>query len=364
MDTYDFRGAYKPTGGRVGVRTGGAGRKRCTKGKSCGATCISAKKECWVDLPGGKPGSNDGRNLHDSTSKARDLIKARTGKGGSVTPQPQPQTTPQPKPQPTPQPKPQPQPQTRTEAQEAASRAKQQRQKEREAKSFEKAKSGVGRDLDAAVAKTKKKPAENQPLSQSEIRKREKLEQSGEAQKIMNKRQDAAKLDFSSPEAKSIRTYTSDRDIRGINQYQNLNNCLRNPGACKNAEEAKKLQEGLDNALRSLPKNTDNFEFRRAIPISKETAELYDFLKNAKAGTVLQDRGYGSFTSDKEHAAGLADPRFGKTIQLVTRSGQIVPVNQYSNIKDEAEGILPRGASLKITKVVETESGLVAYLED
>lgn len=350
MSFWDFRGAYKPTGGKVGVRTGGAGRKRCTKGKSCGATCISAKKECLVDLPGGKPGSNGGKSLHDSTSKARDLVKARTGKGGPVSPQ----LTPQPKPQ----------PQTRTDAQAAAAKLKQQRQKEREAKSLEKAKSGMGKDLDAAVAKTKKNPAGGQPLSQSEIRKREKLEQSGEAQKIMNKRQDAAKLEFSSPEAKSIRTYTSDRDIRGVNQYQNLNNCLRNPGACKNAEEAKKLQEGLDNALKVLPKNTDNFEFKRAIPVSKETAELYDFLRNAKPGTILQDKGYGSFSSDKEYAAGMADPRFGRTIQLVTRSGQIVPVNQYSNIKDEAEGILPRGASLKISKVVETEGGLVAYLED
>jgi len=275
------------------------------------------------------------------------------GGGGGGAPSAQPQVQPQPQ-----------RPKTRTEAQAEASKLKQQRQKEREAKALEKAKSGVRKELDAAAAKTKKEPTGSRPLSPAEIRKREKLEESGEAQKIMNKRQDAAKLEFSSPEAKSIRTYTSDRDIRGVNQYQNLNNCLRNPGACKNAEEAKKLQEGLDNALRVLPKNTDNFEFKRAIPVSRETAELYDFLKNAKPGTVLQDKGYGSFSSDKGYAAGMADPRFGKTIQLVTRSGQIVPVNQYSNIKDEAEGILPRGSRLKISKVVETEGGLVAYLED
>lgn len=159
MDTYDFRGAYKPTGGRVGVRTGGAGRKRCTKGKSCGATCISAKKECWVDLPGGKPGSNGGRNLHDSTSKVRDLVKARAGKGESVIPQPKPQ----PKPQPTPQPKPQPQPQTRTEAQKAAADLKRQRQKEREAKIAEKAKAAIGRDLEARIPKQSPQQPTPQP---------------------------------------------------------------------------------------------------------------------------------------------------------------------------------------------------------
>jgi hypothetical protein len=121
MDIYDFRGAYKPTGGRVGVRTGGAGRKRCIKGKSCGATCISFAKECWVDL-GGKPGTNGGKNLHDGTGKVRDLVKGRKKTGGAIgggggaegtppKPQPQPQPTPQPKPTPQPQPKPNPQPQ-------------------------------------------------------------------------------------------------------------------------------------------------------------------------------------------------------------------------------------------------------------
>ena len=98
MDIYDFRGAYKPTGGRVGVRTGGAGRKRCTKGKSCGATCITATKACWVDL-GGEPGSNGGRNLHDATSKVRDIVKNRSGSVGNaqqgITPTPQPQPKPQ-----------------------------------------------------------------------------------------------------------------------------------------------------------------------------------------------------------------------------------------------------------------------------
>jgi hypothetical protein len=105
MDIYDFRGAYQPTGGRVGVRTGGAGRKRCTKGKSCGATCINAAKACWVDL-GGEPGSNGGRNLHDATSKVRDLVKGRMKTGSTIGANGA-RSTP-PKPQPIPQPKPQP----------------------------------------------------------------------------------------------------------------------------------------------------------------------------------------------------------------------------------------------------------------
>ena len=115
MDIYDFRGVYRPTGGRVGVRTNGAGRKRCTKGKSCGATCIVATKQCWVDL-GGKPGTDGGRNLHDAVSNVRDLIKKRTGSGGgesqkiAPTPQPNSQSAPQSKTQPQSTPQPQPQP--------------------------------------------------------------------------------------------------------------------------------------------------------------------------------------------------------------------------------------------------------------
>ena len=326
-----------------------------------------------MSLPGGKPGSNGGKNLHDSTTRVREMILKRKAGAGAAAPIPQPAPKPKPTPQPQPQTQPQPsKPKTRSEAQAEAAKLKQQRKKEREAKQAEKVKANMGKDLDAAIAKTKKKtkPEKTEEsgggrLSPAEVRKKEKLEASGQAQKIMDKRQDDAKLNPIGPEVKAIRTYTTDRDVRGVNQYQNLNNCLRNPGACQNAEEAKKLQEGLDNALKALPKNTDNFEFTRVIPINQYTTQLYDFLKSAKPGTVLEDKGYGSFTSDKSHAAGLAKPYFGqKHIQLVTRSGQIVPLNRYSAIQDEAEGLLPRNAKLKIAKVEETENGLTAYLED
>lgn len=338
MDYWDFR-----RGG--GKAVGGGGPRNCTKGKSCGATCIARDKYCWVNLPGGKPGSNGGKNLHDAISKVRDLVQSRQGGVVKPTNSPAPQT-----------------PKNRTEAQKNAALLKEQRRKEREAKSLQGAKDRASKDMDAVVAK--KKPAGATSLSPAEIRKREKLEESGEAQRIMNRRQDATRLDPLGADAKAIRTYTSDRDIRGVNQYQNLNNCLRNPGACKNAEEAKKLQEGLDNALKVLPKNTDNFQFTRVISLSKDTQQLYDFLRQAKAGTILKDPGYGSFSSDKGYAAGLSDPRWGKTIKLVTRSGQIVPVNQYSNVKDEAEGILPRGANLKIARIVEDQNGITAFLDD
>lgn len=87
MEHWDFRRSG-------GARVGSSGRKRCVKGKSCGASCIQKSKICWVDLPGGRPGSNGGKNLHDATSKARDLIqkkKSSTSAGSSTPVSPKPQ---------------------------------------------------------------------------------------------------------------------------------------------------------------------------------------------------------------------------------------------------------------------------------
>lgn len=360
MDFFDFRGAYKPTGGRVGVRTGGPGRKRCTKGKSCGATCIAATKVCRIDL-GGQPGSNGGKNLHDGLGNVRGMLQGRKQRSQGAVPTTQPKQTPAPTPQPKPQPQPQSQPKppvTRTTSQQQAARDKQQREKEQEQKLLQGAKNRASEDLEVAAKNT----LAAKSVKEASVKVKERQEASGEAQRIMNQRQDATKL--SDAQARAIRTYTSDRDIRGVNQYQNLNNCLRNPGACKNASEAQALQKELDSALSALPKNTNNFQFTRVIPLGKETTQLYDYLKNAQKGSILEDPAFGSFTSDKSHAAGLSNPVWGKTIKLVTRSGQIVPVNQYSNIKDEAEGILPRGSKLKISRVVEDQNGITAFLDD
>jgi hypothetical protein len=311
MDHWDFKGMSRLAGGKAG-----ANRKRCTKGKSCGSTCIARDKDCWVDLPGGKPGSNGGKNLHDATTKVRDMVASRVS-GKAPAPSPVPSTSPKP-----------PAPAEKTEL-----------------TALEKAKAAMKQ---AVAEQTKKNDTKAgiTPIS--------------EEQKIINKRQDDTKL--TGEQSKAIRTYTSDKDIRGVNQYQNVNNCLRNPSACANKEEAEALRKGLDSALSALPKNTDNFEFTRVIPLSQGTQQLYNFLKNATPGTTLKDPGYSSFTSDKTHAQGLA--RYGKTIKMVTKSGQIVPVNQYSLVKDEMEGILPRGSSLKIVNVKEDANGLTVTLGD
>lgn len=50
------------------AKTAGGGRKRCTLGKSCGATCIAANETCWVDLP---------QNLQTPVTKLRDFIQKR-----------------------------------------------------------------------------------------------------------------------------------------------------------------------------------------------------------------------------------------------------------------------------------------------
>ena len=50
----------------------GGGRKRCTKGKSCSATCIFAGKECLVDLP-------------SDVSGALSKVRGRVQKGAPLT---------------------------------------------------------------------------------------------------------------------------------------------------------------------------------------------------------------------------------------------------------------------------------------
>ena len=50
-------------------------KKRCSKGKSCGATCISSIKECLLLL---------GENVEGALGKVRKLIGRRLEKGGKV----------------------------------------------------------------------------------------------------------------------------------------------------------------------------------------------------------------------------------------------------------------------------------------
>ncbi len=63
---------------------GSKGKKRCTKGKSCGASCIQMRKVCWKEM---------GDGVSSSTSKVRDLVQ-----GGATTTKPKPVQKPTKKP--------------------------------------------------------------------------------------------------------------------------------------------------------------------------------------------------------------------------------------------------------------------------
>lgn len=68
----------------------GGGRKRCTRGKNCSATCIDAGKDCLVGLP---------EPVSVATSKVSEMLQARQSRGSRSSPS----TTP-PAPMPTPPP--------------------------------------------------------------------------------------------------------------------------------------------------------------------------------------------------------------------------------------------------------------------
>jgi hypothetical protein len=130
---------YNPSQDIVAGRTGsqidaakrkavkGGGRKRCKKGKSCGASCITSGKVCMVDLPWASL-SNDltkvSKEIRDRDKKPQPAVatpQPQPTPQPQVTPKPtptipptvipQPAVTPKPVPQPIPQPKPIPQPQ-------------------------------------------------------------------------------------------------------------------------------------------------------------------------------------------------------------------------------------------------------------
>jgi len=71
---------------RLGQSGASGKRKRCRKGKSCGASCIASVKLCLVDLPW---------VAQSSMGKVRKVIQEVTPK--PVMPQPQPQPAPKPK---------------------------------------------------------------------------------------------------------------------------------------------------------------------------------------------------------------------------------------------------------------------------
>lgn len=79
---------------RLGSSGASGKRKRCRRGKSCGASCIAGPKVCMVDLP---------FVIGPSVTKARDQIVAVTG--GKAPSKPKPAPSPKPGLEPTAQPK-------------------------------------------------------------------------------------------------------------------------------------------------------------------------------------------------------------------------------------------------------------------
>lgn len=185
--------------------------------------------------------------------------------------------------------------------------------------------------------------------------------------KEIDRRQEEAMKSMSETDLKAITDYTKAHNPLNVfgrgRSYKNLNSCVRKKEGCKNKKQNKHAEE-LDTALNKMPKNEDKVPFYRGVPVGKNTKALYDMLKNAKPGTTMKDPGYGSYSSSDGVARSFGGAKVGgenregkRMILFVNKSQEIRPINKASAIKEENEGILPRGTTSTIRRVTEDEQG-------
>jgi hypothetical protein len=185
--------------------------------------------------------------------------------------------------------------------------------------------------------------------------------------KEIDRRQEEAMKSMTKEDLKAIHDYTEAKnplDLFGRGRsYKNLNSCVRKPKGCKD-EKQQQFAKELDSALQKMPKNEDGVPFYRGVPVNRGTQAFYDMLKNAKPGTVMKDPGYGSYSSSDAVARSFGGSQVGgknkkgkKMIIFVNKGKEIRPINKASAIKEEHEGILPRGQNSTIRKVSEDDQG-------
>ena len=205
-------------------------------------------------------------------------------------------------------------------------------------------------EVKAQVAKTKK-----------QAEKQEKEERDFEAAQMKrNEGQMAAKL--SPRDKKVIIDYTKETMGKSPRSYDNMNACLRRPSTCPDTKESEKFVKEFDAALSKLPKNEEGNAFYRGVSVEDAgTKQLYETLVNAQPGTKIKDPGYGSYSATERRAKSFAKGK--SNIMFITKNKNITPINMYSDIKDENEAILPRGAEQTIRKVTQQGNTLMVEID-
>lgn len=279
-------------------------RARCTKGKSCGATCIDPRERCVLEL---------GPLVSPSLSKVTNILESR--KSGSAGGTLAPVATPV-------------QPAGQVVAKSTAPLNSAQAER---------------------AAMMKRLDDEDREKAAFKVR------QAG-----YDKAQEVAASKLTTRDTDAIRDYTSMSGGSGMRGFKKLNRCLRSPEACSDKAGADKFGKELAAALRKLPKNKSGDPFYRGVT----SAELYKQLENAQPGTVMKDPGYGSYSADRRQTKSfMLVGAKGANILFVSRNKNLTPVNKFSKVEIEAEAIMPSNQQQTIRSVRKDGETLIVELD-
>lgn len=155
-----------------------------------------------------------------------------------------------------------------------------------------------------------------------------------------------------SPEARAaIRNYSSDSSVmrgdRAASEpaYKSMNNCGRSPKDCRPGVKEEMAQ--FDKALKEMPANTAGGSYYRGF---SPRQEVYDQLASLKVGDTFSDGGYSSFSRNPAVAQDFMS-RVKPSVLIESRSKDIRAIEQFSRIKKEQEGVLPRGLNQTVREI-------------
>lgn len=324
--------------------------KRCTKGKSCGATCIDARKRCVLEL---------GPLISAPISNVKSLIQTKQKDKGSSsltreTVTPIKSVTPKEASLPS---KAKEDINTEYERLMELARAKTKESNKAMAKGDREtylklraeARALSTEAIDLKYGPKKDTPSPVKPVTPKEAPLPPKV-----------KKEEEPKLSLPDAE-KILRNYILGGSMETGSMLE-TNMKLRGVSKTKITPEEQEQVKAMDRLLNTLPRNNGETHYRGFyLDPTKDKAFIESLIKG---GTIL-DNGFSSYSRDREQAEMFADQGIGKPFIIVSRSPQLRDVRKYApeDYDDQQESIMPRGTALKILKT-ETRDGITYLYTD
>ena len=192
--------------------------------------------------------------------------------------------------------------------------------------------------------------SQNLPMTPTEVKKDKQAREESKRirEKYWQQKDRSAKkppeVEISDKARAAIKDYTEDKPKPPA--YKGMNNCGRGK-TC--SEKSKRQTAALDSALQELPANTSGGSYFRGFNASVSS---FDQLSNLSVGDSFSDGGFGSFSRDPSIAQGFAGgPTKPRRVIIESRSTSIRSAEQFSRLKKEQEGILPRNVPQTVRSV-------------